>query len=218
MSKEDFVEIARACNGYWMHSDDPIEPHAELASGFCSNGYLNLMNILQYSNLSQIFARQIINKLPTNIDIIANIDWVLGSAYTATGLSKDVANLLGARWTPLEKDMCGEQLCTRVVFSPIENILHVEDIVTTGKSLLSAHRAIRKAGSNVHLISTVPVLVFRPAPEAILQQPMIEDNISFDALFEFNEFWVSPSTDCILCQQGSRPLKPKSNWAQFSGV
>lgn len=175
------------------------------------------MKILQHSNLSQILARQVINTLPKSIDL-GSIDWVLGSAYTATGLSKDVANLLGVQWAPLRKDVNGEQLCTHAAFSKAEKILHVEDLVTTGKSLLSADNALRKTGPDAHIIPVVPVLAFRPAYEAMLWEAMTRLNIHVNVLFDFNEFWVCPPSDCVLCQQGSKPLKPKSNWSLFSNI
>ncbi len=214
MSKEDFIDIADTCGAYWMHSGDLAEPHAMLMTGLCSNGYLNMMKVLQYPNLSQILARQIINTLPTDIDL-GRVDWILGSAYTATGLSKDIANLLGKQWVPLQKNSYGKQICGHAYFTQEETILHVEDVFTTGKSLLSVREAIRQVQPIINILHPVPVIVFRPSCSNSSETlaPIV-----LHPLFQFNEFWVTQQNECTLCQQGSKPLKPKANWSLFSNA
>ena len=216
MTKEQFVEIATVCEAYWIHNGDPKQPHAQLTSGLCSNGYLNLMKILQYSNLSQIFAHLLLQKLPESI--LNKVDWILGSAYTATGLAKDAANILGAKWAPLRKDAYHTQHFTHGAPADNETILHVEDIITTGKSLLSAHHAIRAAAKNAHIIPSVPVIAHRPSTEIIPLHQFLDCDIDFCPYFEFGEFWVLPQQKCTLCRAGSRPLQPKLNWQLLTSI
>ena len=217
MTKDEFVEIARTCDAYWIHGGDPLQPHAELTSGYCSNGYLNLMQILQHSNLSQILARELLNTSPRILDQ-AKIHWVIGSACSATGIAKDVANILNVAWAPLEKNTEGEQICRLAHFRDNETVLHVEDLFTTGKSALSAHKALLANNEHINIIPYLPVIAHRRSMENVLLGRLL-DQIHPCPLFYFNEIWSCPQDACTLCATGSKRLKPKigNNWQLLHG-
>ncbi|TSC62964.1 MAG: hypothetical protein G01um101448_69 [Parcubacteria group bacterium Gr01-1014_48] len=215
LSKEQFIEIAKACDAYWIHNGDLALPHAELASGLCSNGYLNLMNILQYPNLSQILAQEIVSNIRT-ISYFTTIDWVFGSAYTATGLAKDVANILDAQWVPLEKKAQGEQICTRANLVPEDIVLHVEDIITTGKSALSVDTALRSVCPDIFIIPYISAVIDRSATDILVAEELTLRDSAFYPLFTLREFWISSKETCPLCTAKSERMKPKANWVHFS--
>lgn len=220
LTKEEFVKIASLCGSYWMHLGDESLPHAELSSGLCSNGYLNLMYVLQYPNISKILAHEILRNLPSSIDPTL-IDWVVGSALTATGLAKDVANALNAKWAPLEKNSNGEQVWGRLTFASGETVLHIEDMITSGKSALSVRDAFVRAKTDpsVYIFPCIPSVAFRLAHGAISARKLLARIAYFHPLYTFEEFWTSTQADCPLCANGSRRLRPKErdNWTALTG-
>ena len=53
---EQILEWFEDCDAYWMYQGEPNSenPHAELASRRCSNGYFNCPEVLKYPNLNEL--------------------------------------------------------------------------------------------------------------------------------------------------------------------
>lgn len=214
LSKTNFIETAKLCSAYWIHNGDLTKPHVELASGLCSNGFIRMALILQYQNLSYILAREILKNLPSVVEL-EKIDWVIGSAYSALGLSKDVAIILGAQWAPMQKDANERQVWVHPQIPKNETVLHIEDVVSTGKAAVE----VRDALGSANIIPYVPVLASRSIdkPQQEITAQILKHGIVFCPLFHFKEFWAVPPAECPLCACDSVRLKPKvgNNWAQL---
>ena len=89
---EELEAIFTACGAFWYHSGNPEDPHVELTSGMCSNGFISCPEVLSLCNLSQIMAEQLVLRLRQHY--AGQVDWVVGSDSAALGLAKDVANVL----------------------------------------------------------------------------------------------------------------------------
>jgi len=84
-----------ACDAYWMHDGDIKNPHAELTSGMCSNGFFDCLRILKYVNLSEILANQLARKIRDEIGK-QKVDWVIASPMAGITFGHDVARALKA--------------------------------------------------------------------------------------------------------------------------
>ena len=101
--KDELEKIFKACNAFWRHPGEknPEAPHVVLTSGKHSNLYINTPQVLQWSNLCQIMAMQLVYLLEHYYN--GPVDWTTGSDSSALGVSKDVANLLNTRWPLIQK-------------------------------------------------------------------------------------------------------------------
>ena len=85
------------CEALWLHSGDPKMPHAELTSGKCSNGFVDVLRALRYTNVCDILAYHMVHALEDKIDEIENgenantmmyrpLGWVIGSDHAGRGV------------------------------------------------------------------------------------------------------------------------------------
>src|SRR2546428_6071732 len=85
LTREEFVHIFRTCDALWLHDGNLRHPHAELTSGKCSDGFINVLQVLRYTNLCQIMADQLVRRL--NAQFKDPIHWVIGSDHAGATLS-----------------------------------------------------------------------------------------------------------------------------------
>ncbi len=204
----EITHLFKLCDAFWMHSGNPTDPHAELTSGFCSNGYINCLMVFSYTNLCQIIADQAVRKLRKVYD--GPVDWALGSAYAALDFSKDVANLLGARHAPLEKGENKEQLWRRLEIRRNEVVLQVEELMTTSGTTKAVNAGIEKG--NPVSVAFAPVILV-----AVHRSQVYEIDGRKVIYLAHYDIWTSHSKDCKLCRAGSRRLRPKTHWAELTG-
>lgn len=208
LDQEDVVAIISATDSFWVRpTKAPADvPHAELTSGKCSDGFVNLRIVLSYTNLCGIFARQLVLLLRQHYD--GPVDWVVGSHTAATGLSHEVASLLQARWYPMQKTEAGQEL-SGVQIPADSNVLRVEELITTFKTTQSVSRAVLNNQRAVNLIPFVPVIVHRP--EGGECEEVDGAMVIYLAHFDIN---VWQPADCPLCALGSKPLRANvaENW------
>lgn len=48
VSTEEILSWFDICDAYWAHSGNASDPHAELTSGMCSNGFFDCLRVLKY--------------------------------------------------------------------------------------------------------------------------------------------------------------------------
>ncbi|MFA4845528.1 MAG: hypothetical protein WC654_03150 [Patescibacteria group bacterium] len=101
LSHEEIRHIFEACDALWIHKGDPRTPHAELTSGKCSNGFVDVLRVLRYTNLCQLMADQLVQRLHEQRGGV--VDWVIGSDHAGATLSFAVASLLNAQHDFTEK-------------------------------------------------------------------------------------------------------------------
>jgi len=73
---EEILKWFEACQASWVHSGNPTDPHAELTSGKCSNGFFNCLKVLKFYTLSEILANQLAKKIRVLIGS-AHVDVVI---------------------------------------------------------------------------------------------------------------------------------------------
>lgn len=202
------------CDAVWVHDGDPVNPHAELTSGKCSNAFFDCLRVLKFVNLSEILANQLARKIRRVIGD-TKIDWVIGSPMAGITFAHDVARAIGAPISAfVEKDPSDPDnpLWKRMVIPEGANVLQVEELITTSKTLNAVQTAINGSNSNsVNWLPVIGVLVHRPPKLPITYYgdrqvvPLIEQ-----------EVWAV-DYPCGLCEKGSIPYRPKTHWAELTG-
>jgi hypothetical protein len=210
LTDQSVRHILELCGCFWMHSGNPKDPHAELTSGKCSNGFIDVFRALSYTNLCQIFAYQLLCIFDENFPDV-DVEWVIGSSYAATDLAKDVANANGSRHGIMEKGEDKTQLWQRLAINEGEVVLQVEELITT----LGTTEAVRSGlrDGNPHPVTFAPTalcLVHRSNATEIEGDPLLY-------LSHF-DIWTADQSECELCKQGSRRVRPKTHWAELTGV
>ena len=214
LSPEEILKWFDACDAGWMHDGDPKKPHAELASGKCSNGYFNCSKVLCYPNLCEILAYQLVRKFLGDRKAVWKFDWVVSSSYAAITFGHEVAKVLGAKFGFTEKDPNNPkgQIWKRFAIPKDSKVLQVEELITTSGTFVEVHRAVRDGNAeSVDFSSSVLTLIHRPPKLSAADY----GNRRVKALVH-EEIWAVEPEDCPLCAKGSKPLRPKDNWAELT--
>lgn len=215
ISVETLLNWFDKCGAYWMHDGDPNNPHAELTSGKCSNGFIDCLRILKYVNLSEILANQMARKIRATVGD-QRIDWVIASPMAGITFGHDVARALGASvfmFTEKDPDQKGKMLWNRLTIPENATALQIEELTTTSKTLNAVREAVDSGNANpVNWVSYVGILVHRP--------PKLPVNTYGSrrviALIE-KEIWAVDPDECPLCRDGSCRYPPKTNWDKLTG-
>ena len=216
-SEDVILEWFKMLDAYWIHSGDPKDPHAELTSGWCSNGFFDCLRVLKYINLSDILANQLGKKIRSVIGS-QMVDWVIGSPMAGITFAHDLARAVGAPINMcVEKDPAdpkGKTMLWKRMNIPSDvSVLQIEELTTTAKTLNEVERAIKEGnGNEVNFIPYIGILVHRPPqlPVDFYEQRKVI------ALIE-KQIWAVPPEECPLCEQGSKKLRPKTNWKELTG-
>ena len=212
LDEEDVAAIVKACDAFWLHPGEANfqAPHAELTAGDCSNGFINLRDVLSYTNLCELFARQLVDLLRDNYD--GKINWVVGSDTAATGLSHDVARLLDARWYPMQKNPDKSQSLNGIKIPDGARVLHVEELMTTAKTSNAVRQGVKANNPEARFVPFLPVIIHRPALGEC--EEVDGSKVLWLAHYDIQKW--SPA-DCPLCQAGSERLRPNvpENWAKL---
>lgn len=194
----------------WRHDGNMRKPHAELTSGRCSDGFIDVLRVLSHTRLCMSAASELVTKLR---DVYPGpVDWVVGADHAGATLSFAVAFLLDARHDFTEKDATGKlQQWKRMTIAPDKIVLQVEEMVTTATTLDRVRTGLAE-GHPDYPLTYAPAtltLVNRSSYTAYHGEPLIS------ALWTYFNEWEP--NDCPLCQAGSPKLRPKANWHKFSG-
>lgn len=213
LCKDELEMILKACGAFWHHSGQKNlkAPHVKLTSDKHSNIYVNCPKVLQRSNLCQIMAQQLVYLLQSHYD--GPVDWVTGSDSSALGISKDVANLLNARWHPMQKGPNKTQIWEKAVIDPGEWVLDIEELMTTSLTTQAVCDGIKKGNPNqVNFVPFIPLLVHRPDKDA----PETIDGSKLIWLLHYDTYVIDPKEEeCELCKNGSVALSGKDHWNEL---
>lgn len=211
MTIEEFNHLGRICGAYWSHSGDPQAPHAVTTKKQCTDGYINVPNILVWANLCEILAAQLVYLWEGECDPESDhpIDWVVGSNHSAVTLASAFAQKISARFDFPLKGPDNTQVWERHRIGPTENVLDVEELMTTGSTSEKVRAAIRSAHEYpIRFVRRTLVLVHRSELYEVDGEP-----VSF--LFHY-DIRVWDPADCPLCAGGSKRIsnvKSAENWA-----
>jgi len=216
VSAEEILSWFDMCDAYWMHSGNASDPHAELTSGMCSNGFFDCLRVLKYVILSEILANQLARKIRNRIGD-QTVDWVIASPMAGITFGHDVARALGApisTFTDKDPDQKGKMLWKRMAIPENETVLQIEELTTTSKTLNAVQEAVNVGNPNsVNWLPYIGIFVHRP--------PKLPVNSYGDrkvvSLIE-KAIWAIDPNECQLCKKGSIRYKPKkANWQKLTG-
>ncbi len=213
---EEILHWFKLCGAAWMHSGDSKDPHAELTSGKCSNGFFNCLGLLKYVTVSEILANQLARKIRNTIGD-QKIDWVVASPMAGITFGHDVARALDAdifMFTEKDPHNKGVMLWNRVVIPEGATVFQVEELITTSKTLNAVQKAVDKGNPTpVKWLPYIGSFVHRPPQLPIKWY----GNRQLITLVE-QEVWAVDPADCPLCQRGSPRYKPKTHWEELTKV
>jgi orotate phosphoribosyltransferase len=206
---EEFDHMLKLCDALWLHGGDPSAPHAELTSGKCSDGFVNVLRLLKYSNISMILAEEM-----ANIYRQAGLlypEWVIGSDHAGATFSQNVALCLSAKHEFTEKGPNKTQIWQRETIGAHEVVLQQEELITTLKTLEAVRKGI--IAGNAH-----PVTFVEASMTLVHRSPTYEFEGGPILYFRHYDIEVWEPEECPLCAAGSKRLRPKSNWAELAAV
>lgn len=137
LSQEVVTHFLRQAEAFWLHDGNMSRPHAQLTSGKCSNGFVDVLRLLSYTAVCRLFARELVWQLRAHDSELAErIRWVVGSDHAGAVISHSVASIMKVRHDFTEKthDQKG-QLWKRHAICDDETMLQVEELITTFATL-----------------------------------------------------------------------------------
>ncbi len=171
-----------------------LEGHFLLSSGLHSPKYLQCAKMLQHPEYAQSLAEELSKNFRST-----KIDVVVGPAIGGIVIAHEVARVLGARCIFTERE--GGKMCLRRGFriEKDEKILVVEDVITTGGSILETIKVVESFDGEVVGVAT---LIDRSGGKVDL-------GIFLTTLLKL-EIETFTQDTCPLCQKGLSLIKPGS--------
>lgn len=137
MTEKDVLDIFHKNNAL-------LKGHFKLSSGLHSENYLQCALVLQYPEMAEKLAKELAEKFAGK-----KIDTVIGPALGGITIAYEVARALGIRGIFAERQD-GDMVIRRgFSVSQGENVLVVEDVITTGGSTREVIDAVKKSGGKV---------------------------------------------------------------------
>ncbi|MDD4168744.1 MAG: orotate phosphoribosyltransferase [Desulfotomaculaceae bacterium] len=168
--------------------------HFKLTSGRHSDRYFQCAMVLQHPDHTGVLCGELARRFAGE-----NISVVVGPATGGIIVSYEVARALNVRSIFSEREEGVMKLRRGFSITPGEKVLVVEDVITTGGSVLEVIDLIRKLGGEV--VGT-GVLVDRSSGK-------IDLGVRTEALLTTAAISYAPE-DCPLCRQGLPLEKPGS--------
>jgi len=204
MNDIDWEQELGAGGALWIH--DGNGPHALLTSGNHSDGFFNASQVIKHPTL-------VLDVCLHWKDLMASHDfhWVIGSAMGVVTLAHQMALILGGSiggdvytgFTEPMRDDDGEKqmVLKRFTLEPGQQVLVVEDVLTTGDTTRKTIQAIKVQGAKVTMVA---VILNRSGHRHINGLPIVS------LLDKQLQIW--PPHMCPLCADGSEAVRPKENW------
>ena len=199
----------------WLYKGDPSpdRPHALLASGKHSNGYLDVGTLVkEHKMVRWILARNIMYEIKAVAQ--SPIAGVFGADTSSTALAGNVAQMLGTRHLVLKKE--GDQ---QIWVPGQENLVtgqrvaEVEELMTTASSAEKAVSAVI-AGNPDWIASFYPVVYTIMDRHDPREAELVVQGSSVVSLFRYKISNFEPE-ECPYCAAGSKALKLKENREVF---
>ncbi len=191
LSQNEALEIYKTRNAY-------IKGHFKLSSGMHSEYYLQSALVLQYPHDSSLLCRSIAEYFSAK-----KIDLVIAPAMGGVLVSYETARALGNNVKSIFAERVDGELSLRRGFriNKNDNVLIVEDVVTTGKSVNETLELVKKYTDN---IAGIGALVDRGGN-------FNPKNLDYFPLIKLNIINYEPD-DCPLCKKGIPLEKPGSRF------
>ena len=214
MTQDEFTHILRLRSAFWQYEGEPRpeQPHARTRDDKCTDGLINLLEVLRASNLCEILAGQLLAKVRTVYQ--GPIHWVISAAYAGIDLGHEVGRQAGAIHAFTEKDQDGNPtVWARHTVGPGEVVLIANELMTTEHGSTYMTKAAVRDKNKVQPVMFAPlaaVLVNRSADAETLEDGT---QVPAFARYHMNTYQPGPET-CKYCAAGSPSIKPKveGNW------
>ncbi|ACV63159.1 orotate phosphoribosyltransferase [Desulfofarcimen acetoxidans DSM 771] len=190
LNREEILKI-------FTDTEAMLTGHFRLTSGKHSDRYFQCAQVLQYPRYCEILCRELAERYQGT-----KIDTVIGPAMGGITISYEVARILGARSLFTERENGLMTLRRGFTIQPGEKILVVEDVITTGGSVMEVIKLVRSAGGDV---VGAGVLVDR-------SNGQVDLGVRTEALLVTSVVTYEPE-DCPLCKEGIPAVKPGSRKA-----
>ncbi len=164
--------------------------HFLLASGLHSGIYFEKFRLLEYPTITEQLCKEIAAALP-------EADLVAGPTTGGVIVAYEVARHLGVRCIFAEKAQDGRDFYRGFEIHGGEKVLVVDDVMTTGGSILDTLAAVERCGGTV---VGVGVLIDRSSTPSAFDCP-------FFSVYKKEVTTYTPE-DCPLCQKGIELEKP----------
>ena len=208
LTEEGLREILEVADALWLHSGNWKAPHAELTSGKCSDGFVDVLRALRFSNICYVAAQALSQKIRDEYK--GPVDWVIGSDHAGAVFSQNVAIWLNAQHDFTEKGEEKLQNWKRFKIKPGEIVVQIEELMTTALTFQEVRRGVRAGNeTEVTFAPVAGVLVHRSNVWQIEDTKIVP--------FVHYDISVWEPANCPLCKEGSRRLRPKQNWAELTG-
>lgn len=178
----------------FLESEALLKGHFRLTSGRHSDQYMQCAKVLQNPHFTEILCKDLAERFQGE-----QIDVVIGPAMGGIIVAYEMARQLKAKAIFAER--VNEKLELRRGFSiqPGDNVLIVEDVITTGGSVIEAINLVRETGANI--IGTA-LLVDRSAGKVNL-------GVRTESLLSM-EVVSYEEGECPLCKEDIPVVKPGS--------
>jgi len=192
---EKIIELLR-------ESGAMLEGHFLLSSGRHSDRYFQCAKLLQYPDKARAALEQAALKIGEDIkNKKIKVDTVAGPAMGGIIAAWEIGRQLSLPAIFTERDELGVMSLRRgFEIKQAQNVLIVEDVVTTGKSFMECAAALEKAGA---VISGLACLVDRRADDASQIPWPFYPAVKLSA-----GNW--DASECELCKKGIPAVKPGS--------
>lgn len=171
-----------------------LKGHFLLSSGLHSRQYVQCAMLLRYPVLAEKFCREL-----ANIVKDPKPDLVVGPALGGVVVAYETARALNLPGIFTERKD-GQMLLRRnFTIEPGARVLVVEDVVTTGGSVKEVIEVIKEHKGNVVGVAS---LIDRGCGK-------VDFGVPFKSLISL-EIETFEENECLLCQEGSKPVKPGS--------
>lgn len=171
-----------------------LQGHFLLSSGLHSDRYIQCALLLQYPAISEQVGKDLADHFRK-----LDVDTVVGPAMGGILVVYEVARHLNKRAIFTERELGKMSLRRGFVLDPEEKVLVIEDVITTGGSLMEAIEVCKKYGANVVGAGAIIDRSIRPLDFGVPTSSLLRLEI---------QTWKKE--DCTLCQQGIRLVKPGS--------
>jgi orotate phosphoribosyltransferase len=214
---KEWIEVYRKKGALWIHNGKE-QAHALLRSGRHSNGFFNSRLVIADEVMLNEAASDLVDSFIDQGGDIEQVQIVVGPQTGATKLAELIADKIASMtgracaWaSPQKVEVDG--LVTGMSFTAIESMLvsgHAalmcEDVLTTGGSVERAAKAVEEVGGKV--LPFTLVLVNRSG------LAIVGDKKIIGLIDRAMPMWKPD--ECPLCQQGSKVIPPKDNWAELN--
>ena len=171
-----------------------LKGHFLLTSGRHSDTYMQCAHLFKYPKYAEMLAQDLVDQFAGQA-----VDLVVGPVIGGIILSYEVSRLLGVENMFVERENGAMTLRRGFAIQPGQKVLIVEDVVTTGGSVVETMDVVRAAGGE---IVGVGVIVDRSAGKVDFGVPL-HSVISM-------EVKSYPADECPVCETGLPLVKPGS--------